>query len=255
MKILIIEDEELAAKRMIQLVLDLEPEAEIFGPLDTVVSSVAHLKTRPGYDLIFLDIQLADGRSFSIFESVKVDTPVIFTTAYDEFALKAFDLNSIDYLLKPVNRDKLQAALEKYKKLKVYFGDQINQRLYEMLNSIRPPEVRTFKDRFLVSRADTLIPVKAKEIACFYAEDKAVLMQCIDGKKHVIPHTLDELEEKLDPKLFFRASRQCIIALHAIIRISNYFGFKLKIEIQPDPGMDIIISRARVSEFKQWMGA
>ena len=122
MKILIVEDEELAAKRLTQLIREIEPEAEISGPLDTVTSTVSHLKTLPVYDLIFLDIQLADGKSFSIFEECQVVTPVIFTTAYDEYALQAFELNSIDYLLKPVNREKLKLSIEKFRKLKEYYG-------------------------------------------------------------------------------------------------------------------------------------
>lgn len=253
MRILIIEDEELAAKRMIQLVKEIEPDAEIFGPLDTVVSAVEHLKANPSYDLMFLDIQLADGRSFSIFEAVKIETPVIFTTAYDEFALKAFDLNSIDYLLKPINKDKLKTAIDKYKKLKEYFGDEVNTRLYEILKTIRQSDIANYKDRFLVFKGDSLLPIKTKEIACFYAEDKAVLLLTSDNRRFVISNTLDELEGKLDPRCFFRVNRQFIVAVDAVKKVSNYFGFKLKLDIQPDPGIEIVISRARVADFKFWM--
>jgi DNA-binding LytR/AlgR family response regulator len=141
MKILIVEDEELAAERLAQLVKEIEPEAEIHGPIDTVSATVAHLKTHPDYDLILLDIQLADGKSFSIFEDFELVTPVIFTTAYDEYALHAFEVNSIDYLLKPVNREKLKSSLEKFHKLKEYYRtENPNSQLYEMIRNLRIPE-------------------------------------------------------------------------------------------------------------------
>lgn len=253
MKILIIEDEELAARRMMQLLKELEPGAELSGPYDTVVSSVEHLKNSPAYDLIFLDIQLADGKSFSIFETLKIETPVIFTTAFDEYALKAFDLNSIDYLLKPVNKEKLRGALDKFLNIRNYFGDGFNRRLYDMLGNMKSKEIVNFKERFLVNRGDTLIPIKTGEIACFYAEDKSVLILTRDNRRFVIPNTLDELEEKLDPAHFFRANRQFIISMEAIKKVSNYFGFKLKVDIQPDPGIEIVISRARTADFKAWL--
>jgi two-component system response regulator LytT len=152
MKILIVEDEELAAERLSQLVKEIEPEAEIHGPIDTVVGTVMHLKTDPGYDLILLDIQLADGKSFAIFEECDVVTPVIFTTAYDEYALQAFELNSIDYLLKPVNREKLKSSLDKFRKLREYYGSENpNSQLYEMIRNLRIPEKSVYKDRFLIS--------------------------------------------------------------------------------------------------------
>ncbi len=172
LKILIVEDEELAAERLAQLVKEIEPDAEIHGPIDTVTATLNHLKTSPGYDLILLDIQLADGKSFSIFDEYEVTTPVIFTTAYDEFALQAFEVNSIDYLLKPVNREKLKTALEKFRKLKEYYiAGNPNSQLYEMIRNLRTPEKTTYKDRFLISKGDALVPVKVSEIAGFYAED------------------------------------------------------------------------------------
>ena len=254
MKILIVEDEELAAERMVQLLKELEADAEISGPFDTVISTVEHLKTNPGYDLIFLDIQLADGKSFAIFDQIKVETPVIFTTAYDEYALKAFDHNSIDYLLKPINRDKLKAAFEKFRKLRSYFGNKNpNDQLYELIKNLKTPAVTAYKDRFLVSRSDSMLPIKAAEIACFYAEEKAVFILTNDNKRYIISHTLEELEAKLDPRRFFRVNRQFITSADAVKKVHNYFNFKLKVEIQPDPGFEVIVSRSRTADFKAWM--
>jgi two-component system LytT family response regulator len=146
MKILIVEDEEPAAERLAQLVKEIEPEAVVRGPIDTVSATIEHLATNPAYDLILLDIQLADGKSFTVFDECEVVTPVIFTTAYDEYALKAFELNSIDYLLKPVNKEKLKSSLEKLKKLKEYYGNENpNTQLYEMIR--KPGVQRSVSDR------------------------------------------------------------------------------------------------------------
>lgn len=254
MKILIVEDEELAAERLLQLIRELEPEVEAYGPLDTVVATVAHLKTNPVYDLIFLDIQLADGKSFSVFEECDVVTPVIFTTAYDEYALQAFDLNSIDYLLKPVKRGKLKSSLEKFRTLKAYFGkDNPNSQLYELIRNLKMQQPSAYKDRFLISKGDAMIPVKVSEISCFYAEDKEVLLLTHDNKRYIIPHSVEEISAKLDPKLFFRVNRQFIISADDIRKVHNYFNFKLKVEMKADPKLEIIVSRAKTSVFKAWM--
>lgn len=254
MKILIVEDEELAAKRLEQLVKEIEPSAEISGPIDTVSLAVAHLNQKPVYDLILLDIQLADGKSFSIFEACEVSTPVIFTTAYDEYALKAFELNSIDYLLKPVNKEKLKSSLEKFKRLKEYYGtENPNLQLYEMLRNLRAPEKPIYKDRFLINKGDSMLPIRVSEIACFYAEDKEVIMLTNDKKRYFIPYSIEDLSTRLDPKIFFRANRQFIISAEAVNKVHNYFNFKLKVEIYADPDLEIVVSRARTSDFKAWM--
>jgi DNA-binding LytR/AlgR family response regulator len=254
MKILIVEDEELAAERLAQLIREIEPDVEISGPLDTIKATVTHLNTRPVYDLIFLDIQLADGKSFSIFEECKVFTPVIFTTAYDEYALQAFELNSIDYLLKPVNREKLKSSLEKFRNLKKYFGTESpNDQLYEMIRNLRTQNSPAYKDRFLISKGDSMIPVKVAEIACFYAEDKEVFLLTHENKRYIIPHSIEELSSKLDPKLFFRVNRQFILSVDSIRKVHNYFNFKLKVEIVPDPKIEIVVSRAKTAAFKAWM--
>lgn len=254
LKILIVEDEELAAERLAQLVKEIEPDAEIHGPVDTVTATIAHLKTCTDYDLILLDIQLADGKSFSIFDDFEITTPVIFTTAYDEYALQAFELNSIDYLLKPVNREKLKTALEKFRKLKEYFGaGNPNIQLYEMIRNLRTPEKPAYKNRFLISKGDAMVPVKVSEIAAFYAEDKEVFLITHENKRFIIQHSVEELTSKLDPKLFYRVNRQFIISADAIQKVHNYFNFKLKVELKADPKLDIVVSRSKTLSFKAWM--
>jgi two-component system, LytTR family, response regulator LytT len=254
MKILIVEDEELAAERLALLVKEIDPGAEIHGPIDSVSATVAHLKTNPVYDLILLDIQLADGKSFAIFDACDVAIPVIFTTAYDEYALQAFELNSIDYLLKPVNLEKLRTSLDKFRKLKEYYSSKNpNSQLYEMIRNLKGRETSPYKDRFLISKGDTMVPLKVNEIACFYAEDKAVFVLTHENKRYLIPNSVEELSARLDPKLFFRANRQFIISSEAIHKIHNYFNFKLKVEISADPKLEIIVSRSRTAAFKAWM--
>ena len=254
MKILIVEDEELAAGRLAQMIKKAEPDALISGPLDSVSETVKHLNSGAAYDLIFMDIQLADGKSFSVFEQCQILTPVIFTTAYDEFALQAFEHNSIDYLLKPVNQEKLNASLDKFKKLKEYFGaDDSNARIYEIIKSLHLPGKSSYKDRFLVSKGDSMVPIRIDEIACFFAEEKAVFLLTHDNKRHLIPHTIDELSEKLDPKLFFRVNRQYILSAESVRTVYNHFNFKLKVELKADPRAEILVSRSKTTSFKAWM--
>ena len=253
MKILIVEDEEFAAKRLMQMVSDMIPGATIIGPLDSVTATIDHLNSVSDYDLIFLDIQLADGKSFSIFDRIRISIPIIFTTAYDEFALQAFELNSIDYLLKPIKRDKLSLSLEKFNKLKEYYkSENPNVRLYEMIKGLIP-EQKVYKDRFLISKGDLMVPVKVSEISCFYAEDKEVILVTHDNHRYFVDFSIEELSGRLDPKLFFRANRQYILSIDAIKKVHNYFNFKLKVEIKTDPKAEIIISRARTAAFKSWM--
>jgi len=254
MKVLIIEDEELAAKRLSQMLRKEVPEIEIHGPIDTVKNAISHLRDARDYDLIFLDIQLADGRSFSIFEQVRIQTPVIFTTAYDEFAVKAFELNSVDYLLKPIQQIKLKASLEKFRKLREMFSrDSSNQFLNELMSTLRSQPVAIYQNRFLVSKGDSMIPVNVNEIAYFFAEDKVVFLVRNDGTRFIIPYSLEDLETKLDPATFFRVNRQYIVSVPSIRKVHHHFNYKLKIELTPLAEEDVIVSKSRTNEFKAWM--
>lgn len=254
MKILIVEDEDLAAKRLNQMIKVVLPDAVIFGPLDTISATVVHLKTEVAYDLIFMDIQLADGKSFTIFDQIRILTPVIFTTAYDEFALQAFEHNSIDYLLKPVKKEQLKLSIDKFLKLKEYYGsNEANSKLYDILKNLKMPANPVYKDRFLISRGDAMFPVRSNEIACFFAEEKAVFLLTHENKRHIIPNSIEELSEKLDPKLFFRVNRQYILSSDSIRKVYNHFNFKLKVEIKNDPKIEIFVSRSKTNSFKAWM--
>ncbi|HEY4784726.1 MAG TPA: response regulator, partial [Bacteroidales bacterium] len=184
MKALIIEDEDLAAKRLVKLLKELEPDMEMHGPIDTIEGAVKHLQTSPGYDLIFLDIQLADGKSFLIFDQVEINIPVIFTTAYDEYAIRAFELNSIDYLLKPIHMEKLGNALGKFKKIREFYSQgNANKDLLRMVRSLQAQTL--YKSRFLVNKGDTLLPLSIDEIAYFYAEDKVVFLTTLENKRYL----------------------------------------------------------------------
>ena len=255
MKVLIIEDETLAAKRLQQLLKEIDPEIETFGPIDTVVDAVEHLKSNSNYDVLFLDIQLADGKSFTIFERVQVSIPVIFVTAYNEFAIKAFDLNSIDYLLKPVYLEKLKESLQKLAKIKEYYQkNTINDDISLLMSVLRKSPEKQIKSRFLVNKADTLLPINTSEIAWFVAEDKLVFLMTTAATRYAINYSLDELEEKLDSAQFFRINRQYICNIDSIAKIYSFFNYRLKIELKPKPLEEIFVSKSRASEFKIWLG-
>ncbi|MFC2138628.1 LytR/AlgR family response regulator transcription factor [Bacteroidota bacterium] len=252
-KALLVEDEVLAANRLQKMLQEIDPGIEILEILDSVESTVNWIKNNPSPDLLFLDIQLADGRSFDIFEHVKVQSPVIFTTAYDEFAINAFKLNSIDYLLKPIKIEELEESINKYKSIKEYFSESdLQTKIFSVLSNIKD-ETKSFKNRFLVNKGDSLIPVSADEIAYFYAEDKENFLTTFAGQKYFVNYSLDTLEEMLDPTIFFRVNRQFILAAKSISKVHNYFNYKLKVEVKPLIDKEIVISRAKTGEFKNWL--
>jgi len=249
MKILIIEDENLAAKRLITLVKEQLPEAQIFGNLDTVTSSVDWLRNNSEPDLIFLDIQLADGISFEIFEKIKVNSPIVFCTAYDQYAIKAFKLNSIDYLLKPIDPDELKQAIAKFeagKKESVISIDQIRNLLQ--------PARKTYKSRFLVKQGERIQAIDVQDISFFFSEDKVTLLQSRQGKKFVVDYTLDEVEDMLDPETFFRLNRKYITSVSAIKEVFSYSNSRLKIHLENSTDNDILVSREKTGPFKTWLG-
>lgn len=253
MNILIIEDEKLAAQRLISLIKEIEQDANILDAIDSVEKAITWFKSNDAPDLIFLDIQLSDGLCFNIFKEIEVTSPIIFTTAYDEYALKAFELNSVDYLLKPIKTEKLKLALEKYHKLKSSFSSsQLNfdvQKLIETIQNSKPD----YTSRFLVNKGNSLVIINVSNIAYFHAEDKMVFITTFDNKKYLINNTLDNLEKSLEPKKYFRTARQFLVTAKAIDKIHNYFNYKLKLDLQPPPKTDVIVSKARVSEFKEWL--
>lgn len=249
MKILIIEDENLAAKRLVKLIKEYVPEAQIFGNLDTITASVHWLESNPEPDLIFMDIQLADGISFDIFEHVKVKAPIIFCTAFDQYAIRAFKLNSIDYLLKPVDPAELDAALTKFRSGRKEPAIDIDQ-----IRLMLGQSTKSYKNRFLVKVGERIQTIDIQEIAFFYSEDKVTLLQTNQGKKFIVDYTLDEIEDMVNPENFFRLNRKYISAIAAIKEVFTYSNSRLKIHLENCTDNDILISREKMSAFKIWLG-
>lgn len=246
MKTLIIEDEVLAAQALQKLLGEVSPEAEVLGILETVEESIEWFENNEMPDLLFMDIHLADGSSFSIFEKVDITCPVIFTTAYDEYALKAFEVNSIDYLLKPINKKDLCRAMEKYKTL-VIGRNQMQKFMMQM-----EPTRKRYRSCFLMPERDKLVPLPVTNIAYVYIDSKTVKIVTFEHKNYYMNVTLDDLMDMLDPELFFRANRQFIVSRTSIKDISIWFGNKLAVNLNVEVPEKIIISKAKVSEFKTW---
>lgn len=249
MKALIIEDEVLAAQSLQKLVTEVAPETEIIGVLQSIEESVAWFNENPMPDLVFMDIHLADGSSFAIFERTQITCPIIFTTAYDEYALKAFEVSSIDYLLKPINRNDLTRAMNKFNAL---VGEKANNdnAIETLLQQIGMK--KNYKSCFLVPQRDKLIPLATSNIAYIYIEDKSVKTIALDEHVYYMSQTLDEIMNQLDPDDFFRANRQFIVSRKAIKDITVWFGNKLSLNLSVKVPEKIIISKAKVAEFKNW---
>ncbi len=254
MNVIIIEDENRAAERLKSMILEIDSGIEVLAILDSIDSTVNWLKNNPQPDLIFLDIHLSDGLSFNIFQQVQIDTAIIFTTAYDEYALKAFEINSIDYLLKPIDATKLKASIDKFNRLKsAYSSKSTNIDIDKLLGSISGSQ-KSYKSRFLINKGDSLEIVKIDDIAYFYSEDKVTFIRTKDKKRYMIDESLDTLAEKLNPKRFYRINRQMIVFIDSISKISNFFNYKLILELNPEAvNLNTVISRAKVKEFKEWV--
>ena len=249
MTVLIIEDEAAAARRLEKMVLDIEPDATIPGKPDSVESAVEWLSTHPAPDLILMDIHLADGSAFEIFRLTDILCPVIFTTAYDEYALKAFRVNSIDYLLKPVQAEMVASALSKLRSLRGTAN--IGEDLKKLIASII--QEKTYKTHFLLPlRGDRFIPLTVADIAFIYIDNGIVKSVTHEGRYFVMDSTLDELEEDLEPAAFFRANRQYIISREAIKEAELWFNSRLSITLKVTLPSRIIVSKARVAGFRNW---
>lgn len=249
MKALIIEDEKLAQERLEKLILEIDPKINICAKISSVADSIKWLSNnRP--DIIFLDIQLEDGLCFGIFERVDVDVPIIFTTAYDQYAIKAFKLNSIDYLLKPIRKDELSESLKKFKNVKSsYLMD-----FEHIFNSLVSKEV-SYKKRFLVQYGQKIKKVEIEEIAYFYAMEKNVFMTTFSNSNFPINYSLDKLVELLDPENFFRINRKIVISFNSIKNMVPYSRSRIKIDLDPLAPKDIdsLVSVERASSFKSWL--
>lgn len=249
MKVVIIEDERLAAERLESLIKQTDPAIEIMARIDSAAGAIEWLKSNSP-DLIFLDIQLSDGLSFSIFDSMKVTIPVIFTTAYDQYAIKAFKLNSVDYLLKPIKIDELKRAIEKYREMRSAFMPDVEELLRTMQG--REP---VYKKRFLIQYAQKLRKVETSAIAYFYAIEKCVFLVTSSGEQYPVDYSLDHLQEILDPEMFFRLNRKLLINYSSIKNMHPFSRSRIKLDlIPPAPaGVEALVSVERAQSFKEWL--
>ena len=251
MNVLIIEDEPLAASRIEKLVKEIKPGANVPDKIDSVKRSVEWLKNNPAPDLILMDIQLADGISFQIFEQCEVKSPVIFTTAYDEYALKAFKVNSIDYILKPVDKEELTAAFKKFDSL--VNAPASPQKMMESIGHAMQMLTKKYKERFVIKVGEHLKSVEVAEILFFFSMEKTTFAQTREGRKYILDFTMDQLEGIIDPSRFFRINRKYIIAVDSIHDMISYTNSRLKLVLKTSDDKDIIVARERVQEFKDWL--
>lgn len=251
MKILIIEDEYHAQKYLSNLLKEVIPSAQILDMLDSVEDAVDWFKNNAAPDLIFMDIQLADGLSFSIFKKVEVNAPVIFTTAFDQYTLQAFKVNSVDYLLKPIDEIDLKKAIDKYHQIYDNNKSYNQDSLLKVINSFQQKD--NFRQRFLIKQGKDFIYLPVKEIAYLYSTDGMTFIMDINKKRHLIDTTLDNVEKELNPKNFYRISRKQIIHIQAVAKIFSYFNHRLKLDLKPESKVEAIVSRERVKDFKAWL--
>ncbi len=251
-RVLIVEDEMPSARKLKALVERLMPEAEVVDMLESCQESIDFLSEN-SVDLIFMDIHLTDGNSFSIFEKIEIETPIIFTTAYDQYALNAFKQNAVDYLLKPINREELATAIEKYKKV-FKQSEQVQGIDYHALGKIIAEQAKNqYKERFMVYYRQNIRAVKTEEVAYFFAESKAVFLRTHSGQTYDVNYTLEQLEQQLDPMRFFRANRKFIVCIDNVQEAIAYSKSKLMLHLSPEPESEVLVSAERASKFKQWL--
>ncbi|PST84150.1 DNA-binding response regulator [Pedobacter yulinensis] len=253
MNILIIEDEELAAAQLADMLQEVAPQAVIAATPESIEDAVAFLTAGPPIDLILLDIYLSDGLSFEIFDAVKVDTPVIFTTAYNEYAIRAFELNSIGYLLKPVKKEHLQRAIDKCMRLRPAPAGEVDVLALKRVTDMLMQE-KTYRRSFLVPYRDRLIPVATESLAWFASTGGIVTGTQFTGQQVTMEEkSLEELSDRLDPDQFFRVNRQYLVSRKAIKHLSFFFNGRLSVELNPPAPERVLISKAKAASFRQWM--
>ncbi|MFD1143653.1 LytR/AlgR family response regulator transcription factor [Larkinella insperata] len=251
MNVVIIEDEDRTARQLERMLKKYDPAIHVLVQLPSVQEAVAWLSQNPLPDLAFMDIHLEDGLAFRIFELMQLTIPVIFTTAYDEYMIKAFKVNSVDYLLKPVDYDELVAALNKFKILR---SSPALPDLNQILALMQKPKSADFKERFMISIGAKIRSVEVGDIAYFYSEDKATFLLTKEGHLLPVEYSLDQLVTLLDPSVFFRVNRQFLVSRPAIQTIHVYSAGKLKLELQPSSRQEVLVSLSRIAEFKDWLG-
>ena len=247
MKAIIIEDEQPAVDKLINALSRYDPAIQIVAELKSISEATKWFAHNPMPDLVFMDIELTDGLSFKIFDTVSITCPIIFTTAYDDYWQEAFEHNSIDYLLKPIKQQKLEAALSKYESLKKHFSQNLQQLLSQKTGN-------GLKKRFLVKRGIDYISIKTEDIAYFYAAHKVVCLVDSKGNKYILDQSLADLEKQVDPSTFYRVNRKYLVHINAIRKIKSFPKSKIQLEIEPSVTEEIVISQENVTAFKEWMG-
>lgn len=253
MKVVVVEDELAASENLVYLLGQIDPDIEVLAVLDSVKSAIAYFSKEAAPDLVFMDIHLADGLSFEIFEQAKVAAPVVFTTAYDQYALKAFKVNSIDYLLKPIDSDELEQSLQQYREQ--HPPDPSDTRQLDGLLQMLRQRSKSYRKTFLMAQKDQLVPVRADQIAYFRLDTGLLKAVTFDKHTYHLDSKLEELEEELDPNLFYRANRQYIVHRDAIESIKLYFNGKLLLSLNPPATERIVVSKAKAPHFKAWVGS
>lgn len=250
MKVLVVEDEKLAADHLVTLIGKYDSHIQIAGRIDSVRKSVEWFSSNNPPDLAFFDIQLADGLSFEIFEKIDVDCPIIFTTAFNEYAIKAFKVNSVDYLLKPIDFEELIAAIDKFKK---NFPAEPKPDLKLAFDNVMNMLTDNYKQRFVVKVGEHIKSIAVSDILYFYSQEKATFMHTADDHNYVVDYSLDQIEQMLDPKIFFKINRKYLISLTSFDDIISYSNSRLKVELKHSTDMDAIVAREKVQKFKQWL--
>lgn len=248
MKVVIVEDEKLAAEKLKHLLKETDSEIEILQVLESVEESINWFTTNTSPDLIFMDIQLDDGISFEIFDEVKIDAPIIFTTAFDEYAIRAFKVNSVDYLLKPIEKNSLKKGLEKYQEL---YSEKKNleERISEVFQQISKPH----KTRFFIKVGVKFQSILVSNICTFFVEERNTFLQTQKGKKYDLDYSLEQIQKIINPELFYRVNRNYLVNINCIEEIVAYSSSRLKLKLKTKMEDELIVSRDKVSDFKKWM--
>ncbi|GJM28586.1 MAG: DNA-binding response regulator [Cyclobacteriaceae bacterium] len=253
MKVLIIEDESLAADKLERMILRYDQSINILDKLRSVEESRIWFQNNQPPDLLFMDIHLLDGTCFDLLDEIDISCPVIFTTAYQDFVFESFKVHSLDYLIKPVNYKKLQSSLEKFEKLFSKAPGQEEATEYQQVMQALKSAGKDYKTRFLVKFGSRLLPIGIEQVGYFASRDRITFLITTEGKKYPISATLDELEASLDPSLFFRINRQLILHVQSIRQVHKYFNGRLKVDLNQQTEEEIMVSSRRASEFQQWL--
>lgn len=251
MKVLLIEDEPPAADRLKRLIKKVNPTSEFVGVIDSVKAAISWFKSNQSPDLVFMDVQLADGVSFEIFENVELNIPIIFTTAYDQYAIKAFKVNSIDYLLKPIDEQDLSVAMNKFKSVRQ--TSTVQQEAINRLSDAMLLLTKKYKERFVTKVGEHLKFIEVSDILYFYSSEKITFCNATDGRKHILDFTLDQVEHMLDPTTFFRINRKYIVSVNAITDMISHSNSRIKLILKSSDDSDVIVARERINDFKNWL--